>query len=203
MSYTDAGAVVDTLMHILNNEQEFFRDYIRQYDQDVADREYPLSVTKGIFDNRPHSVMPILELEPDSEENEWAATQAQRPTFDVTLRLTVVNANRELSVEYLTGLVRRIKIILNDPRRLQSLVIDAYGRQQMKWTSDGCLLPINFLDSLVTRVEYKSLQEGTLRQATMSWFCKIHEPLPAKSFFDHWPHWTSPTSPGYFGPGKA
>ncbi len=87
--YTDAGHVVDTLMHILNNEQEFFRDYIRQYDQDVADREIPLAITKGIFDNRPISAFPILEIEPDSEENEWAATQAQRPQFDCTLRLSV------------------------------------------------------------------------------------------------------------------
>jgi hypothetical protein len=203
MSYTDAGAVVDTLVHILNNEQEFFRDYIKQYDQEVANREQPLVIAKGIFDNRPSSVMPILEIEPDSEDTEWAATQARRSTFDVTLRLSVINANRELTVEFITGLVRRIKIILNDPRRLQSLIVDAYGRQQMKWNSDGCLLPINFLDSLITRVDYKSLQEGTLRQATMAWFCKVHEPLPIKSFYGHWPHWTNPTAIGYFGPGRS
>lgn len=201
--YTDAGTIIDTIKHILDNEQEFFRDYIRQYDYAIAEKEVPLNIEKGLFDNRPHSSMPILEIEPDSEDNEWATTQAQRPTFDITMRLTVVNANRELAIEYLTGLVRRIKIILNDPRRLQSLVIDAYGRQQMKWNWDGCLLPINFLDSLITKVDYKALQEGTLRQANMSWFCKIHEPLPAKSFFDHWPHWTNPTSKGYYGPGKA
>jgi len=201
--YTDAGHVVDTLMHILNNEQEFFRDYIRQYDQDVADREIPLAITKGIFDNRPISAFPILEIEPDSEENEWAATQAQRPQFDCTLRLSVVNSNRELVVEFITGLVRRIKIILNDPRRLQSRVIDIYGRQQMKYNSDGSLLAINFLDSLVTRVDYKSAQGGTVRQATLSWFCKIHEPIPSTYFLDHWPHATDPTKTGYYGPGKT
>ena len=113
MAYTDASAIIDTLMHILGNEQEFFRDFIRQYDNDVADREIPLNIEKGFFDNRPHSAMPLLELEPESEENEWATTQAQRPTFDVSLRLTVVNANRQLAIEYLSGLVRRVKIILN------------------------------------------------------------------------------------------
>jgi len=200
--YTDAGHVVDTIMHILNNEQEFFRDYIRQYDQDIADREIPLAIAKGIFDNRPISVLPILEIEPDSKDNEWAATQAQRPQFDCTLRLSVVNSNRELAVEYITGLVRRIKIVLNDPRRLQSRVIDIYGRQQMKYNWDGSLLAINFLDSLITRVEYKTVQSGTVRQATMSWFCKIHEPLQASYFLDNWPHATDPTNTGNYGPGK-
>ena len=68
--YTDAGHVVDTLMHILNGEQEFFRDYIRQYDPDVADREFPLSVIKGILNQRPMEVMPALEIEPDTEDND-------------------------------------------------------------------------------------------------------------------------------------
>lgn len=200
--YTDAGHVVDTLIHILNNEQEFFRDYIRQYNQETADREYPLSVVKGIFNQRPISVMPILEIEPDSEQSEWATTQAQRPQFDITIRLSVATSNRELSVEYITGMVRRIKIILNDPRRLQSSIIDAYGRQQMKYNWDGSLLAINFLDSYVERVDYKTLQEGTIRQANMSWFCKVHEPLPASYFLDHWPHPTDPTKSGNYGPGR-
>ena len=200
--YTDAGHVVDTLMHILNNEQEFFRDYIRQYDQDIAEREVPLIIEKGIFDNIPVGTLPLLGIEPDSEDNEWAATQAQRPQFDCTLRLSVANSNRKLAVEYITGLVRRIKIVLNDPRRLQSRVIDIYGRQQMKYNWDGQLLAINFLDSLVTRVEYRTAQAGTIRQATLSWFCKIHEPLPATYFLDHWPHATDPTNTGNYGPGR-
>jgi len=201
--YTDAGHVVDTLMHILYNEQEFFRDYIRQYDFEVADREFPLSIEKGIFDNRPMSVMPLLEIEPESEDNEWAATQAQRPQFNLNLRLNVINANRDLAVEFSTGLVRRIKIVLNDPRRLQSAVVDVYGKQQYKYNFDGTLLPINFLDSLITTINYKTAQAGTLRQATMSWFCKIHEPLPAHYFLDHWPHIYDPRVPGFYGAAKS
>jgi len=200
--YTDAGHVVDTLMHILYAEQEFFRDYIRQYDPEVADREFPLSIVKGILDQRPMSVMPLLEIEPDSEDNEWAATQAQRPKFDLTLRLNVVNPNPELAIEFLSGLVRRIKIVVNDPRRLQSMIVDVYGRMQYKYNWDGTLLPINFLDSLITNVNYKSAQAGTLRQATLSWFCMVHEPLPAKYFLDHWPHWTDPRTPVNYGAGK-
>lgn len=187
--YTDAGHVADTLMLVLNNEQEFFRDFVRLYEADKADREFPLVVKKGIFATRPRELMPLLEIEPDSESNEWGTTRAQRPKFNFTLQITVANSNPEMSVEYLTGWVRRIKVILNDPRRLQCWVIDGEGKRQYKWTLQGDLVPLGFLDSLVTDVDYKTVQEGSLRQARLSWFCIIHEPFPAKAFVDHWPHY--------------
>lgn len=189
--YTDAGHVVDTLIHVLNNEQEFFRDFVRLYESEKAEREYPLAVKKGVFQTRPRELMPLLEVEPDTEANSWGTTRAQRPRFDVALLLTVINSNPEFGVEYITGWVRRLKVVLNDPRRLQSWVTDVEGKRQYKWTLEGGLVPLGFLDSLVTDVSYKTLQAGSLRQARLSWFGIIHEPLPQRAFTDHWPHYTS------------
>lgn len=189
--YTDAGHIVDTLIHILNSEQEFFRDYVLEYEPLKASRPAPLLVKKGIYATRPNSAFPLLEIEPDSEDIEWATTRGQRPQFNLSMHLTVVNSNPEFGVEYLSGWVRRVKVVLNDPRRLQAWVTDREGRRQYKFSpNNDILLPLSFLDSLITGVDYRTIQAGTLRQATLTWFCKVHESLPAKAFVGHWPHFT-------------
>jgi hypothetical protein len=201
--YTDAGHVVDTLIHILNSEQEFFRDYVRQYESEKAEREFPLSVCKGIYPTRPRELMPMLELEPENENTEWATNRGQRTQFNVVLQLTLASTNPDLSVEYITGWVRRLKVILNDPRRLQAWVTSEDGKRQYRWSYQSTLVPLSFLDSLMTDVDYKTLQAGSLRQARMSWFCKVHQTLPAKAFIGHWPHYTGfGQGPPYTGPNE-
>jgi hypothetical protein len=136
--------------------------------------------------------MPLLELEPGTEEITWGTTRAQRSRINVTLKLTVVNSNPDYGVEYISGWARRIKIILNDPRRLQSWITTNEGKREFKWTLDGGMVPLGFLDSLVTDVDYKVLQSGSLRQADFSWFCLVHETLPQTAFQGEWPHYTDP-----------
>ena len=180
--YTDAGHIVDTLIHILNAEQEFFREYVRVYDTAAAEKPKPLTIAKGFLQTRAHSSMPLLEVEPTSEANRWATTRAQRPRFSVELKLSVINSNPDYGVEYVTGWVRRVKVILCDPRRLQSRVVNRDGKNQCKWDLNEGLLPLHFMDSLIENVSYNVLQHGTIRQASMDWYCEVHEGFPGRAF---------------------
>ena len=201
MPYCNVSHVVDTLMFILNAEQEFFRDFVREYEPEKSERQRPLALTRGIFPTRPREVMPILEIEPTNEATEWATTRTQSLRVECTLQLTVANSNPDYGVEYICGWVQRVRAVLNDPRRLQAWVTSAEGQKQFKFTMEDVLVPLSFMDSRIESVDYKSMQAGSLRQARMSWFCMMYMTLPARYFVDHWPHYTDPSlGPPITGP---
>jgi len=161
--YIDAGHIVDTIIHVLNAEQEFFRDFVRAYEPEKANKEQPLSVRKGFFDNRGREELPLIEVAPASQD-----------------------------VEYITGWTRHIATVLNDPRRLQAAIIDADNRRQYRWTLGNNLIQASFLDSLLQDISYSESTGGTLHTANMSWWCKVHTSYPAEAFKGHWPHYTEP-----------
>jgi len=188
-------------MFILNSEQEFFRDFVREYEPEKAERQHPLALTRGIFPTRPREVMPILEIEPANESTDWATTRTQSLRVELDLQLTVVNSNPDYGVEYICGWVKRIRAVLNDPRRLQAWVTNAEGAKQFKFTMEDVLVPLSFMDSRIESVDYKTLQAGSLRQARMSWFCMMYMTLPDRYFNGHWPHYTNPAlGPPVTGP---
>lgn len=190
--YTNAANIVDTLTFILNQEQEFFREYLLIYDSQVGSREYPLSILKGIYNNRPHGVLPALEIEVNNESVEWSSTRTQRTRYELELLLTVKNSNQEFGLEYISGLVQRVKIVLTDPRRLQSRIVNREGKIQTKWNVNGEFVPLVILDSLIDNISYKSSQEGTIRKASMSWWGLFQESFPPEAFVNHYPHYPNP-----------
>jgi len=190
--YLNVSYVVDTLIFILNAEQEFFRDFVREYEPEKSNRDRPLALTKGIYGTRPREVMPLLEIEPTNEQTEWATTRTQSIKVTCNMQLTVANSNPDYGVEYISGWVQRIRAVINDPRRLQAWITSAEGQKQYKFTMGDVLVPLGFIDSRIESVDYKTLQAGSLRQAQMSWFCLCYMTLPDRFFEGHWPHYTDP-----------
>jgi len=116
----------------------------------------------------PMEAFPTIEIEPTSSSgSSWATTRAQRPEFECDIVITVTNQDEENSVQYVAALTQVVAAILSSPGRLQFII-----PKEMRAT----------IDSGIRGVSYNTAKEGTLRIATLSWWCMVHEPYHDRRF---------------------
>lgn len=144
----------------------------------VYEPEGSLTVWEGMRKSLPIDAFPSLEIEPTSGSNQWATTRSQRPRYSFQCTLTVLNANEEYGVEYISSIVSVLSNILTDPQNLQERVVD-----ETKWGPNTGLIDTYILDSFVDSVTYNASKDGTIRTAEFEWWVVIHEPYPQS----HWP----------------
>jgi len=158
---------------MLETNRETIDSVIAVYEPDRI-----LTILEGMRKTLPANAYPVLEFEPVSGSNEWAVTRAQRPRYNFTCTLTVMNENEDYGVEYISTLATTIVEIMTDPQNLQLRVIN-----EVTYDPTYTLVPTYIMDSLVENVTYNASKEGTIRVAEFDLFTMIHEPFPDSHFW--------------------
>jgi hypothetical protein len=170
--YTNPSNIIKTLVALLERNAIQLNRCIQEYQPDRQ-----LCVFEGMRNVLPADAYPSFEVEPTNANNEWMTTRSQRPRFNFTCTLTVVNSNEEYGVEYISTVATRIASVMTSPENLQLRVAN-----ETKWTLDGGLVDTYILDSLVEDISYNAFHEGSVRTAEFSWFATIHETYPDSKF---------------------
>lgn len=168
--YCNPNNIVNTIIKIIEKDKESINVVIKRYE---GSKHNGLTIYKGLQKTLPNGAFPSLEIEPGDASNEWFATRTQMAQFPMTLTLTMIISKKEYEIEYRDVLVTRLVDILTDPKNLQmpidnEFIIDNnYGKLQAY-----------MMDSFVENVSYASAKEGTVRIATLSWWCKVLQQYP-------------------------
>lgn len=166
--YTNPSSIVKTLTNLLNQNAEQINRTVRQYQSKRS-----LMVLEGMRRVLPMDAFPSLEIEPQTSNNTWATTRAQRPRYEFECTLTVNVDKEQYGVEYICTLANALTEIMTSPENLQLRVIG-----ETKWDPLAGLVESFILDSLVESVQYSSAKSGSIRIAKFTWFAVVHEPFP-------------------------
>ena len=159
-------------MNLFDTNREQIYQVIREYDPQST-----LTVFEGMRKSLPADAFPSFEIEPNDGAPEWATTRSQRPRYNFTCTLTVINDNEDYGVEYISMIATRLADLMTDPQNLQMRVLN-----ESKWDLNGGLLDTYILDSFVDSCSYSASKDGTIRTAEISWWVVIHEPYPNIKF---------------------
>jgi hypothetical protein len=165
--YTNVSNIVKTYLSLLERNKDNINTVIKEYE------DRPLNVFEGMRKTLPRDAFPALEIEPQNAAIEWYSCRSQRPRYNFTCTLTVVNDNEDYGVEYIAKLTTTIVEILTDPTNLQMKILN-----EKKWEPTYGLVDSIILDSLVEDVTYNANKDGSIRTAEFSLFVLVHEPYP-------------------------
>lgn len=166
--YTNPSNIVKTLVQLLERNNLTINKIIREYQSRKA-----LTVLQGMRATLPVDSYPSFEIEPNTSDNVWATTRAQRPTYNFTCTLTIKVDNPNLAVEYICTVATVLSEIMTSPENLQMKVVN-----ETRWSPEGGLSDTIILDSLVSSATYDATKDGSVRTAEFQWFVTIHEPFP-------------------------
>jgi len=166
--YTNVSNIVDTVILVINTQRESIDKLLHTYVEDSC-----LNIIKGNRKVIPDSAMPSLEIEPVSATTEWATLRAQRPRYELSLKLSVRNSNEDYGVEYITSIANFISQILTNPLNLQLKIVN-----EVKWDLNEGLVETYILDSFSDNVSYSASKDGSIRTAEFNWWCVVHETYP-------------------------
>lgn len=161
-----------TLTGLLNSNAEQINKTVRSYQSQRS-----LTVLEGMRKVLGVDAYPVLEVEPQTANNVWATTRAQRPRFEFECTLTVKVDKEQYGAEYITTLASALTEIMTSPENLQLMVVG-----ETKWDPVAGLVQTYILDSLVESVQYSAVKAGSTRVAKFTWFALIHEPYPDVKF---------------------
>lgn len=165
--YTNAFNIISTYLALLKLNENNINSVIKEYE----DRQ--LNCFCGMRKTLPRDAFPALEIEANSAAVEWYTCRSQRPRYNFTCTLTVINDNEDFGVEYISKLATTIVEILTDPTNLQMKIL-----HEKKWEPTYGMVDSIILDSLVEDVTYNANKDGSIRTAEFSLFVLVHEPYP-------------------------
>lgn len=170
--YTNVSNIAKTLIELLAKYAEVINGVINTYIDGGT-----LTVFEGMRKTLPASAYPCLIIEPSGASNEWATTRAQRPRYDFSCTLIVMNDNENYGVEYPATIASTLLNIMTNPMNLNMKI-----KNETKWDLNAGLVENYMMDSFVDNATFNASKDGTIRTVEFNWWVLVHETWPDRYF---------------------
>lgn len=167
--------VIDGLILKIQENLDTINSTIQKYQDNKQ-----LTIFKGQRDNLGITAYPCVQLQPSSGTMNWNTTDSQVCQYSVDFYVTISTQVVNISVQYISALVRQLVQIFNMPYNMHFIIPNekGYNPQTKQYT------PLTIQFGNISSVSYVSNKVGTLRVAQFTWTGITRESYPR----EYWNH---------------
>ena len=167
--------VIDGLILKIQQNLDTINSTIQKYQDNKQ-----LTIFKGQRDNLGITSYPCVQLQPSNGTMSWNSTDSQVCQYSVDFYVTISTQVVNISVQYISALVRQLVQIFNMPYNMHFIIPNqiAYNPITKKYTP----MAIHFGN--ISSVTYASNKVGSLRVAQFTWTGNVKQAYP-RQYWNH------------------